>query len=167
MILCRKPAPCGRVPNLTRSLHYDAKSRRISRTGIDDQYRICVVIRRCCSVSRGAAGHCRKQGSDPEASICMEHHAAILAPAKRSRKIQLPSRGVAVLALALALALRHFLYFALVGTACHSRSAFRLGCCLFAGCTLQPLAFCLVFNVLGVHSSILIPAYFSTIFFNP
>lgn len=69
--------------------------------------------------------------------------------------------------LAFPLALRHLFYFVLVRPACHSGCPLCLRSGLLPRGALQALAFYFVFHVLCVHSSILIPAYFAIIFFNP
>ena len=66
-----------------------------------------------------------------------------------------------------ALALDELLHFMFVRSARDTGGAlgFRRG--FLTGCAFEALAFGFIFNVLGVHSSILIPAYFSTIFLSP
>src|SRR5579884_802985 len=68
--------------------------------------------------------------------------------------------------LALALALGHLLYFALLRSASYVSRARRKRRSLFPRGALGFLAFCSIFNMLCVHS-ILIPAYFATNFFSP
>src|SRR5690348_2623290 len=68
--------------------------------------------------------------------------------------------------LPLRLALDHLLHFALHGAARHIRGTLPDGLGFLARRALQLLAFCAVFDVFGIHST-LIPAYFATSFFNP
>src|SRR5579872_2662541 len=68
--------------------------------------------------------------------------------------------------LALTLALCHLLYFALLRAAGNIGRSLGYRSGLLARGALQLLAFCCIFNVLSVHST-LIPAYFATIFFIP
>ncbi len=65
-----------------------------------------------------------------------------------------------------ALALRQLLNALLHRAASHSGCPLRLRSGFLALCALQFFSLRFVGNVLGVHSS-LIPAYFSTSFFNP
>ena len=74
--------------------------------------------------------------------------------------------SLATAELALALALDHLLDFALHANRELRRRRAASAPGLFARGALGLLAFCSVFNVLGIHS-ILIPAYFAINFFNP
>ena len=71
------------------------------------------------------------------------------------------------LQLTLTLTFDQFLDFALGGASRDSGGALGFGSGLPTRYALQLLAFFSVFYVLCIHSSTLIPANFSTIFFNP
>src|SRR6185312_16349228 len=75
--------------------------------------------------------------------------------------------ALSIYKLALPLAFGQFPNLLLVGAARHTGRALCLRRRFLSRHALQLLTFLSILNVFCVHSSTLIPAYFSTIFFNP
>jgi len=95
---------------------------------------------------------------------CTPERAGFKAPARRHG---LDLTLVSVEPLTFALALDQLFHLALVRSPRDTRCALGFRSSFLTGYAFEAFAFGFIFNVLCVHSSILIPAYFSIIFLSP